>query len=148
MLDQCRRRPIVLCLLPWLFSFLQCCLSLCSTCCFAQQPLDKDYDKDDHPDPNEEEYEGMIYIGRYHSDGRRVGFEQDNGVKFIFGTSFDESHKTIEEKDLLAHSHERHHYHDLADRNHPTKTREQVLQERRHKPVSELGPKPFGHVGT
>ena len=32
-----------------------------------------------HPDPNEEDYTGMAYIGRMDDDGRRVGFDQDNG---------------------------------------------------------------------
>ena len=34
---------------------------------------------DPHPDPNDENYEGMIYIGRHDVEGRRVGFDQDNG---------------------------------------------------------------------
>jgi len=33
-----------------------------------------------HPDPNEEEYSNMIYIGRVDDDGKRVGFEHDNGM--------------------------------------------------------------------
>ena len=33
-----------------------------------------------HPDPNEEEYSNMIYIGRVDDDGNRVGFEHDNGM--------------------------------------------------------------------
>lgn len=86
----------------------------------------------------------MIYIGRYHQhNNRRVGFDEDNGIKYIFGTSFDDSHKEIEEADLAHHTNVQ----DLANREHPTKTREEVLRERRHKPLSELGPKPFGHVG-
>lgn len=104
-----------------------------------------------HPDPNDEQYEGMIYIGRHYHNGTRVGFDQDNGIKYIFGTSFDESHKQIQEHDLHHDAFNKHHYQhhtsDLADRNHPTKTREQVLKEQRHKPLSERGPKPFGHVG-
>ena len=37
---------------------------------------------DPHPDPNDENYEGMIYIGRHDEEGHRVGFEEDNG-KFL-----------------------------------------------------------------
>ena len=33
-----------------------------------------------HPDPNEEDYSNMIYIGRVDDDGKRVGFEHDNGM--------------------------------------------------------------------
>jgi hypothetical protein len=32
-----------------------------------------------HPDPNEEDYPGMAYIGRMDDEGRRVGFDEDNG---------------------------------------------------------------------
>jgi len=34
---------------------------------------------DPHPDPNDENYEGMIYIGRHEDDGTRMGFEKNNG---------------------------------------------------------------------
>jgi formylglycine-generating enzyme len=99
-------------------------------------------DEEPHPDPNEEHYDNMIYIGRF--DGhKRVGFHEDNGIKYIFGTSFDETHKEIEEEDLR---HYLPHEAVLADRAHPTKTREEVLRERRHNNVSHEGPKPFGHV--
>jgi formylglycine-generating enzyme required for sulfatase activity len=66
------------------------------------------------------------------------------GIKYIFGTGFDETHKQIEEADL---HHE--HYgpdsgHDVADRAHG-KTREQIMHEKR---IGQLdlsqGPKPFG----
>jgi formylglycine-generating enzyme len=101
---------------------------------------------DDHPDPNEEHYEGMIYVGRHGDDGRRLGFDVDNGFRYIFGTSFDESHKAIEEKDLL-HNPLRP-VHDI-----PEHEREQVLKERRHKTLAsavgedgKVTPKPFGYV--
>jgi formylglycine-generating enzyme required for sulfatase activity len=90
---------------------------------------------DPHPDPNEEDYPNMIYIGA-HNGTHRIGFDEPNGVKFIFGTSFDDSHKEIEEKDLLLHSH---HKEDMP------KTREQIMKER-HGQVNPEGPKPFGHV--
>jgi len=103
---------------------------------------------DPHPDPNDEHYDGMIYVGRKDADGRRIGFEVDNGIKYIFGTGFDESHKEIEEADL---HHERYGpdaFHDVADRSHQ-KTREEVLRERRHGKVEAgMMPKPFGHVDT
>ena len=34
---------------------------------------------DPHPDPNDENYEGMIYVGRMDEEGRRIGFDVDNG---------------------------------------------------------------------
>lgn len=97
---------------------------------------------EDHPDPNDEHYDGMIYVGLHdHETGKRVGFDVDNGIRYIFGTGFDETHKDIEEKDL----HE--HYplkpvHELPE----GPTREKILRERRHRPISETGPKKFGHV--
>jgi formylglycine-generating enzyme required for sulfatase activity len=110
-------------------------------------------EEEPHPDPNDEHYDGMIYVGRHDEiSGRRIGFDHDehqsSGISYIFGTSFDESHKHIEEEDLhhAALLASRQHVADLADRNHPTKTRQEVLRERRHKPLSERGPKPFGHV--
>lgn len=104
-----------------------------------------------HPDPNEEDHEGMIYIGRlhHHDDGdnknRRMGFDVDNGIKYIFGTGFDETHRDIEEEDLRHNAVGPDALHDLP---HPTKTREEVLRERRHNKVDMEGPKPFGHVDT
>ena len=50
---------------------------------------DDDFDEDEeefgsalepHPDPNEEDYENMIYIGRMSHDGKRLGFDHDNGT--------------------------------------------------------------------
>lgn len=38
---------------------------------------------DPHPDPNEENYDGMIYIGRHEEDGKRMGFDKNNGMLFI-----------------------------------------------------------------
>ncbi len=106
---------------------------------------------EDHPDPNDEHYDGMIYVGKHdEATGKRIGFDQDNGIRYIFGTSFDESHKEIEEKDLLHHPLRP--VHDI-----PEHEREQVLKERRHGVVKksidpETGeekvvmPKAFGHV--
>ena len=111
-------------------------------------------EEEPHPDPNDEHYTGMIYVGRHDEQtGRRIGFDDErhpsNGISYIFGTSFDESHKEMEEEDLHHAAFLASNRHgDLADRNHPTKTRQEVLREQRHKPVSERGPKPFGHVGT
>jgi hypothetical protein len=39
---------------------------------------------DPHPDPNDENYDGMIYIGRHDEEGHRVGFEVDNGELFYY----------------------------------------------------------------
>ena len=36
--------------------------------------------EESHPDPNEEDCSNMIYIGRVDDDGKRVGFEHDNGM--------------------------------------------------------------------
>jgi hypothetical protein len=106
---------------------------------------------EDHPDPNDEHYSGMIYVGKHDEEtGRRIGFDRDNGIRYIFGTSFDESHKQIEEKDLLHHPLRP--VHDI-----PEHEREQILRERRHGTVGTevdpktgqervLKPKAFGHV--
>lgn len=107
---------------------------------------------EDHPDPNDEHHEGMIYVGRHDAEtGRRLGYGQgDNGVRYIFGTGFDESHRSIAEEEL-----ERHPLlpvHDI-----PEPDRERVLRERRHGTVHAVGldgdggrlaatPKPFAHV--
>ena len=34
---------------------------------------------DPHPNPNEENYDGMIYVGMLDIEGHRVGFDVDNG---------------------------------------------------------------------
>ncbi|VEU34931.1 unnamed protein product [Pseudo-nitzschia multistriata] len=101
---------------------------------------------EDHPDPNDEHYEGMIYVGKHDANGKRIGFDQDNGIRYIFGTSFDETHKDIEEKDLL--------HHPLRPvQDIPDHEREAVLRERRHGSLKQDGesgryemPKAFGHV--
>ena len=72
----------------------------------------------------------------------------NTGIKYIFGTAFDETHKEIEEEDL-------HHEHygpdverDVPDRAHG-KTREQILHEaRRGKLDLSQGPKPLGWFGA
>ena len=44
---------------------------------------------DPHPDPNDENYDDMIYIGRHDEQGHRVGFDVDNGtVSASFPISF------------------------------------------------------------
>ena len=71
------------------------------------------------------------------------------GIKYIFGTSFDTTHKQILESDL----HHNEHYgpdveHDVPDRS-GGKTREQVLHEKRRGELDlSQGPKPFGWFGT
>ncbi|MGK3741633.1 MAG: sulfatase activating formylglycine-generating enzyme [Bacillariaceae sp.] len=84
---------------------------------------------EDHPDPNDENYDGMIYVGK-HDDisGRRISFDQDNGIRYIFGTSFDDNgriHKDIAEKDLEHHPLRP--VHDI-----PEHERKEVLKQRRH----------------
>lgn len=70
------------------------------------------------------------------------------GIKYIFGTSFDSTHKDILESDLHHEHYGPDSEHDLPDRSRG-KTREQVLHEKR---VGKLdlskGPKPFGWFGT
>ena len=83
---------------------------------------------EDHPDPNEENYPGMIYVGKHDEQtGRRIGFNRDNGIRYIFGTSFFGNNQriSIEEKDLLHHPLRP--VHEI-----PEDEREQVLKERRH----------------
>jgi len=95
---------------------------------------------DPHPDPNEEDHHKMIYMGATNSTNHRVSFDEPNGIKFIFGTGFDSTHKDIEEKDLHIHHHD-------TDEDMP-KSREEVLRERRHSKLNPEGPKPFGHADT
>jgi hypothetical protein len=40
-------------------------------------------DQEPLPDPNDENYAGMIYIGRMHEDGKRMGFDVDNGMLYM-----------------------------------------------------------------
>lgn len=41
-------------------------------------------DQEPLPDPNDENYAGMIYIGRMHEDdGKRIGFDVDNGMLYV-----------------------------------------------------------------
>lgn len=58
--------------------------------------VENDYadEEEEHPDPNDEHYPGMVYIGRMDDDGKRVGFDADNGkyviiwlLKIYFGLS-------------------------------------------------------------
>jgi sulfatase modifying factor 1 len=91
---------------------------------------------DPHPDPNEEDYPRMIYMGAT-NETHRITHDQPNGIKYIFGTSFDTTHKEIEEKDLLLH-------HQHSSGNDMPKTREEIMKER-HGQVNPDGPKPFGY---
>jgi formylglycine-generating enzyme required for sulfatase activity len=103
-----------------------------------------------HPDPNQEHYEGMIYVGRLDASGRRMSADHDYTVRYIFGTSFDESHRDIAEEDLRHDRYGPSARHDVPDRGdgRVKKTREEVLKERRHKNVTGRGPVPYGHVDT
>jgi hypothetical protein len=120
------------------------CSSSSSSIATAAETITTTSTSDTHPDPNDESYDGMIYIGRLDPhDGSRVGHHADNSIRYIFGTSFDETHKYIEMADLL---HDHHGPDVLNDLPQQHKTREQVIHEMRHKPVDQQGPKPFGHV--
>jgi hypothetical protein len=69
------------------------------------------------------------------------------GIKYIFGTGFDETHKNILEADLQHEHYGPDSEHDLPDRAHG-KTREQVLHEKRRGELDlSQGPKPFGWFG-
>lgn len=61
------------------------CTSVWSLCVLAVVVLSKVDEEEEHahPDPNDENHPGMIYIGRLEGekdeDRRRVGFDLDNG---------------------------------------------------------------------
>ena len=57
---------------------LLCCIIVVSTNAAYDEMVDVD-DEEPHPDPNDENYVGMIYIGRMDDDGKRVGWHTDNG---------------------------------------------------------------------
>jgi hypothetical protein len=49
--------------------------------CAKEGEGEESYDEEAHPDPNEEHYEGMVYVGRLHADGvTRVGWHEPNGM--------------------------------------------------------------------
>lgn len=118
-----------------------------------EEPIDAtsglDVDLEGHPDPNDENHEGMVYVGRLTDDGTRVGFDVDNGIRYIFGTGFDKTHTSIAEEDMHHVHYGPDAHHDVASRGRG-KTREQILQERRHGDPNEIakGPKPFGYHET
>lgn len=56
-----------------LLSWTACLLSVTANEGYAEG------EEEIHPDPNEEDYSGMIYVGRMNDEGRRAGFEVDNG---------------------------------------------------------------------
>lgn len=58
---------------------LSTCLLLSAILTAAADEAADISNEEPHPDPNEEDYTGMAYIGRMDDDGRRVGFDQDNG---------------------------------------------------------------------
>eukprot|EP00977_Amphora_coffeiformis_P009516 scaffold2193_cov171-Amphora_coffeaeformis.AAC.22 len=111
-----------------------------------------------HPDPNEEHYEGMNYVGKVYLEQDhgpelakrpRMGFEQDNMVRYIFGTAFDYEHHSVEEHFILHHPHvvgEADAAHDIADRAHGLKTTQAREKHRHRDPQTQ--PKRFGHVNT
>lgn len=105
---------------------------------------------DPHPDPNEEDYADMIYVGVLDPSGRRVGFEHDNRLRYIFGTSFDEAHKKWEEADLLKHeAHHHGHEKDLPQkiRLMNEKQQKEDLFVHRHGEVPQTPePKPYGFI--
>ena len=109
-----------------------------------------------HPDPNEEHYPGMHYVGKVYIEEDhgpelakrpRMGFDQDNMVRYIFGTAFDYEHHSVEEHYLLHHPHaldEPDAMHDIADRAHGL---EQARQKHRHRDP-QTQPQRFGQVDT
>jgi formylglycine-generating enzyme len=125
-------------------SFVQCCCCLVGGFVLSVSVGNDSDLADAHPNPNDEHYPNMVYIGRlHHETAERMGFDTDNGVRYIFGTSFDESHKSMS-SEALAHLP---HSHDLADRAHEPVARDTIMaqREKMSKPVL---PKPFGFVET
>ena len=109
-----------------------------------------------HPDPNEQDHENMVYIGRLHDEGdndddtgtvgKRMGFHLDNGLRYIFGTGFDTAHRELISDQELEHL-DAHPDHMLPNRDHKLKTREEIIEE--HKNAKEpIQPRPFGYVET
>jgi sulfatase modifying factor 1 len=90
---------------------------------------------DPHPDPNDEHYEGMIYVGRHCNEtGRRLSKDHDNSVTYLFGTSF------VENTDATHNE-----QHQLQQQ---SVSQQDLPQRRRHLDViPDALPKPFGHVG-
>ena len=98
---------------------------------------------------------------------QRMGFDTDNTVRYLFGTSFDEAHRTIEQAELahLPH-HPDHPPHDIAqqqpddvvhDKNNKQQQQQQrtlLAEQRRHDPAwhgqvpADGRPRPYGHVET
>lgn len=127
---------------------------LCRTSAYTATVTANDYSEfnanlDPHPNPNEEHYDNMIYVGRMmHNKEKdaRIGFDVDNSIKYIFGTGFDESHEGSEEQDLH-HEHYGSDAHNDLPQHKSEKTRENVLQEKRHGERNvDSGPKPFGYT--
>ena len=58
-------------------------LILWAVCLFYVVGSINDEEEEPHPDPNEEDYSNMIYIGRMDDEGKRVGFEHDNGMYIV-----------------------------------------------------------------
>ena len=56
---------------------LLCCIIIVCTTAAYDEIVDDEAEP--HPDPNNENYSGMIYIGRMDDDGKRVGWHTDNG---------------------------------------------------------------------
>jgi formylglycine-generating enzyme len=127
-----------------------------------------------HPDLNDHDHEGMVFIGRLcHETGRRLSANVDNTIRYVFGTSFVQETfsstndklsadhwSTVIDTSMLRHNNHNGSLHDLpSGRNTQQKTREQVLRERQERhdaaiaqgqepPPLVLGPIPFGHVDT
>jgi formylglycine-generating enzyme required for sulfatase activity len=112
---------------------------------------EEEFDLLPHPDPNEEDHEGMIYVGRLDRDGRRYTAHVDYTIRYIFGTSFDdESHQHID-RTLLIHQ-------DPKNITTAADTVESSATAKKQRPLSHsvLHPKhknrtqpiPYGHVET
>lgn len=113
-----------------------------------------------HPDPNEEDHEGMIYVGRLDKDGRRYTAHVDYTIRYIFGTSFDdESHKQID-RTLLIHQPDSNHTTLVEGIDESTTTAaataekgqrplsHSLMHPKHHRNRTHHGPIPYGHVET
>ena len=97
---------------------------------------------DDHPDLNEVDHEGMIFVGRHcNVTGKRLSAETDNRIVYWFGTAFDDSHKELEWRELLQH-------YDAPDlpESEQAKSRAQVIHERKLQNKTTAGPIRYGSV--
>lgn len=131
-----------------------------------------DDDVPPHPDLNEENHDGMVFIGRLcHRTGRRLSADSDNTIRYVFGTSFveDEQENNItiissnnsEPTEILPQEQQQHwseyildshalKHSDLPGQSSstPTKPQTKTVTKRHRHNEKKKGLVPFGHVDT